>query len=584
MLRNLLGRDEVPPWVERLGFLDSNYNYKYDADHYDSLFCKFLLDRDSTYLCLLAYNDSIALYGGAPIVSAEGGTWWNARYMKKRLDPIFDFADSHDVAFRRHIALDRRFEILLKENPTREILHTVQVYRNGFIHSMLSGTEYENSGYTYYGEPAYLEYIQGNPPARPEGAGIFPAGKNSVRVEILPVADAIGYRTYLSTDGINFCDTLHVAENGRAVFSGLENDTLYYATITAINRWGESPPLELLPVTAGSDTNVFLIVNGNNRTPLHSYLKRHADAAHANGQAIASCSNYYLSGTALTLSDFYIVDYALGTEDRKDITLDANEQAKIKEYLKQGGNLFISGMNIAYDLDIKGNAETKTFCNDYLKMTGVSNMPNGKSNTYYEAGFRGFDFFDTTMNFLFDNGTMGSYNVSKPDGIRPHGGAYRTVIFTGYDPAISCAGVSFTGTFPEGSVPGRIFTMTIPFETIIGDSVRNDFMSELIRYFNECGVAVRPSSLPRTNEIAKPYPNPFNPEVTLPLMLKEYARVELTILDLRGRVVEHIISEPQNAGRHEIVWDGRHNPAGIYFCVLKVDGDFVGTQKLLLLK
>jgi hypothetical protein len=34
-----------------------------------------------------------------------------------------------------------------------------QVVLNGFIHSMLSGTRYENKGYTYFGERAYSDYI-----------------------------------------------------------------------------------------------------------------------------------------------------------------------------------------------------------------------------------------------------------------------------------------------------------------------------------------------------------------------------------------------------------------------------------------
>ncbi|MEA2077212.1 MAG: hypothetical protein U9O95_04270 [Candidatus Marinimicrobia bacterium] len=160
VLRYMLGVSEIPAWIDRIGFLDSNYNYKYDADHHDSLFAQFLLERNSTYLCVIAYNDSVALYRGSPVVSAEGGTWWNSRHMKKRLDNTFAFIDNQDIDFQRHIALDKRFEILLKENQTQAILHTIQVYRNGFIHSMLSGTEYENVGYKYYGAPAYSEYIE----------------------------------------------------------------------------------------------------------------------------------------------------------------------------------------------------------------------------------------------------------------------------------------------------------------------------------------------------------------------------------------------------------------------------------------
>ena len=47
----------------------------------------------------------------------------------------------------------------MKENPGREIFHTVQVEKNGFIQSLLSGTAYEGLGYTYFGERAYAKWI-----------------------------------------------------------------------------------------------------------------------------------------------------------------------------------------------------------------------------------------------------------------------------------------------------------------------------------------------------------------------------------------------------------------------------------------
>ncbi|MDP2337661.1 MAG: hypothetical protein Q8N05_14700 [Bacteroidota bacterium] len=40
-----------------------------------------------------------------------------------------------------------------------KIFHTVQVERNGFIHSMLSGTKYEQKDYTYFGKRAYSGFI-----------------------------------------------------------------------------------------------------------------------------------------------------------------------------------------------------------------------------------------------------------------------------------------------------------------------------------------------------------------------------------------------------------------------------------------
>ncbi len=53
-----------------------------------------------------------------------------------------------------------RIQLLLHDNPERLILHTVQVERNGFIHSMLCGTALENAGYAYFGARAYTNWIR----------------------------------------------------------------------------------------------------------------------------------------------------------------------------------------------------------------------------------------------------------------------------------------------------------------------------------------------------------------------------------------------------------------------------------------
>lgn len=159
VLGYLSGIRRIPKRVERIVFLDSNYNYKFDADHYDKVLKNFLKKHRPAYLGVFAYNDSIALYHGKPVVSLEGGTWWNTRFMKKRLGKWLDFTEEKRETLTAYRAMNGRVQIWLKENPEREILHTTQVYRNGFIHGILSGTEYDETAYRYYGPPAYEEYI-----------------------------------------------------------------------------------------------------------------------------------------------------------------------------------------------------------------------------------------------------------------------------------------------------------------------------------------------------------------------------------------------------------------------------------------
>lgn len=75
------------------------------------------------------------------------------------LGGTFPFSDLTNGTLRIHTALNGRIQFLLKENPDRKILHTVQVERNGFIHAMLAGTPLEGKGYEYLGPRAYTNWI-----------------------------------------------------------------------------------------------------------------------------------------------------------------------------------------------------------------------------------------------------------------------------------------------------------------------------------------------------------------------------------------------------------------------------------------
>ena len=111
------------------------------------------------FLCVLAYDDAIALLNGKPFVSAAGGTWGKSHQMQADLAPEFEFKTQTDPDFQHFTALNGRVQFILKENPERKIFHTVQVERNGFIHAMLSGTPKENKGYQYFGDRAYSRLV-----------------------------------------------------------------------------------------------------------------------------------------------------------------------------------------------------------------------------------------------------------------------------------------------------------------------------------------------------------------------------------------------------------------------------------------
>ena len=153
----LKGVERIPAYVKRISFLDSDYGY--DSSYYPK-FKEWLLKFGDTYLNVFAYNDSVALYNGKPLVSATGGTWWRSHNMLEHLQKDFSFIKSGDDSIIVYKSADQRIQFYFKTNPDRKIFHTQQVEYNGFIHSVLCGTKYDSKKYIYYSGRAYSEFIE----------------------------------------------------------------------------------------------------------------------------------------------------------------------------------------------------------------------------------------------------------------------------------------------------------------------------------------------------------------------------------------------------------------------------------------
>lgn len=148
--------EQIPEKIKRISFLDSDYNY--DSSYFPKL--NNWLKQPSNQLRVFAYNDSIAIYNGKPVVSPTGGTWYRSKKMLEDLSSQFPFANFSNDSMLIYKSLSNQIQFLLKPNPDRKILHTKQVELNGFIHSELSGTKKDSKHYLYYGNRAYEAFIQ----------------------------------------------------------------------------------------------------------------------------------------------------------------------------------------------------------------------------------------------------------------------------------------------------------------------------------------------------------------------------------------------------------------------------------------
>jgi hypothetical protein len=148
--------DEIPSYIKRISFLDSDYGY--DSTYFGKI-RNWLLQNKDAYLNVFAYNDSVALYNGKPVVSPTGGTWYRSGLMMRDLSKDFTFKQTRNDSIISYSALNGRVQFFFKTNPDQKIYHTQQVELNGFIHSILCGTKLESKGYRYYDRRAYAELI-----------------------------------------------------------------------------------------------------------------------------------------------------------------------------------------------------------------------------------------------------------------------------------------------------------------------------------------------------------------------------------------------------------------------------------------
>jgi hypothetical protein len=151
----LAGVEKIPSQVKRISFLDSDYGY--DSSYYPKL--HQWIKEEKGALNVFAYNDSVVIYNGKPLVSPTGGTWYRSKLMLQHLGKDFNFVQLRNDSLIVYKDQSQRLQFYFKPNPEAKIYHTVQVELNGFIHSVLCGTKYDSKGYTYLGERAYVSLI-----------------------------------------------------------------------------------------------------------------------------------------------------------------------------------------------------------------------------------------------------------------------------------------------------------------------------------------------------------------------------------------------------------------------------------------
>ena len=121
---------------------------------------------------------------------------------------------------------------------------------------------------------------------------------------------------------------------------------------------------------------------------------------------------------------------------------------------------------------------------------------------------------------------------------------------------------NYTATFGVGEGGGRILPKA------------NDAGKDIIAMSKK---------VPTEYKLDQNYPNPFNPWTSIPFSLPERAEVQISIFNLRGEEVAHLLSGSLEAGHHVTRWNASQTPSGLYLVKMEANERSV-TRKITVLK
>jgi hypothetical protein len=333
----------------------------------------------------------------------------------------------------------------------------------------------------------------------------------SAPVNLIGSQSPTNYIIYRSTNGYGFGNPVYAGNGLSYTVTGLVPDTDYYFRVTAANAGGESMPSEVVGcrVAAASGAPKILVVNGFDRFDRTTNLKQdvnrgvwdppgnsgaiervfprwingfdyvvpHGKAIANAGWAFDSCQNETVMNNQVALAHYAVVIWACGNETLGDETFNSTEQSRLAAYLAGGGNVFVSGADVANDLDRPSGPTTAD--RDFLHNQLHAAYANDNSASYTAAPASG-GIFAGRGNATIDNGNNGIYWVQTPDALSAYGpGAAVALNYSGGTGG--AAAIQYDGS----AGGGRVVLFGFPFETITGPTRRNQYMADILAFLGQ---------------------------------------------------------------------------------------------------
>jgi hypothetical protein len=210
----------------------------------------------------------------------------------------------------------------------------------------------------------------------------------------------------------------------------------------------------------------------------------HGKAIKENSYSFVSTSDEAVWDNQVDISKYKFVDLILGEEKETSWPKSSGDsingtqfkafpekfQNVIEEFLKSGGNIFISGAYIGTDLFSKSDSADIEFAKNILKFSHANSYADKVGKVYsVPSSFTAENFLINYNKELNDS----IYAVEAPDALYPFDGSE---IILRYSENHFGAGTGYKKDY-------GVVVLGFPFETIINEEDRSKFMQFVLRYF-----------------------------------------------------------------------------------------------------
>lgn len=474
------------------------------------------------------------------------------------------------AAFLQSVQMDSlRVVAFIQDDNTRQIYQSkMHDINQNYMATISTPDEYyfgSSSGTAVY--KAYVKNI-----------GVFP---DTYNINLSYEGPAGWTNTFTTVNGtFNLGETDAVAIN-----PGDSTEVLVNVGANSINGFGKTSvhflsnqgsfgDAEFRYTTFGLDV---LIVDDDDGQGYETYFQNELVSMNSEYGIITS---NFIAANADSLNTFDIIVWNTGiTEPGISIV----EMEVIKTFLDNGGNIYLNGVDIAYQLADPASpyytTESIEFFNNYLH----SNYILREHSAVITLGISGDPITDGLAMMNLTGGT-GANTINHSQGryvnqISAEGNYNANILSFWLKPDEHPAIRAFHG------VSGKVVFTAFGFESIALAERRELFAQRIIDWLST-PVSVEDDGsnlLPASFELKQNYPNPFNPETKIEFKVSNTSAVSLKVYDLIGREVAVLVDEVKQPGTYEVAFSGENLSSGVYFYKM-IAGDFSSVKKMSLLK